>query len=62
MAKNALPFLLYGIVWSVIGVVLFSLASSLFGPRAALGIAVWLMMPVLVPSVYVSYRDIFKSA
>jgi len=60
MAKNALPFLLYGIVWSVIGVVLFSLASVLFNPRAALGIAVWLMMPVLVPSVYVSYRDIFK--
>lgn len=62
MAKNALPFLLYGVVWSIVGVALFSLASALFSPRAALGIAVWLMMPVLVPSVYVSYRDIFKSA
>jgi hypothetical protein len=61
MTRNALPFLLYGTVWTVVGVVLFSVASALFGARAALGIAAWLMMPVLVPSVYVSYRDIFKA-
>lgn len=61
MTRNTLPFLLYGIVWTVAGVALFSLASALFSPRAALGIAVWLMMPVLVPSVYVSYRDIFPA-
>jgi len=61
MTRNTLPFLLYGIVWTVIGAGLFGIASALFSARAALGIAVWLMMPVLVPSVYVSYRDIFRA-
>ncbi|MBX9630615.1 MAG: hypothetical protein K2X67_08860 [Burkholderiales bacterium] len=61
MVRNMLPFLLYSVVWLTIGVVLFSVASALFGARAALGICVWLMMPVLVPSVYVSYRDIFRA-
>lgn len=59
MIRNMLPFLLYSLVWLAIGVVLFSLGSAMFGARSALGISVWLMMPVLVPSVYVSYREIF---
>jgi hypothetical protein len=59
MARNALPFLLYGLVWLGVGVALFWLAASLLPAAVALELALWLMMPVLVPSVYVSYRDIF---
>jgi hypothetical protein len=61
MIRNMLPFLLYSLVWLAMGVALFSLGSAIFGARAALGISIWLMMPVLVPSVYVSYRDIFRT-
>jgi hypothetical protein len=59
MTRNALPFLLYGLFWLAAGFVLFRAALPLLPPAAALELALWAMMPVLVPSVYVSYRDIF---
>jgi uncharacterized membrane protein len=47
--KNMLPFLLYGII----GLVLFFLAVLPFG----LGLLI--MMPTVLASIYVSYKDIF---
>lgn len=57
--RNALPFALYTAVLIGLATVAFSLFSALGFPRVtAMEIAFWVLMPLLVTSVYVSYRDI----
>lgn len=53
--RNALAFLIYGIIIVMVLVILMPL--SLAAHQADLGI--WLLAPILVPSVYASYRDLF---
>ena len=59
MVINTLPMFVYGLVFAGVGYALYHLFAQMMKPPDAFALAVWLMMPVLVPSVYVSYRDIF---
>ena len=53
--KNILPLLIYGIVVLVPVVILAPLSLAMRQPDLAL----WLLAPILVPSLYVSYKDLF---
>lgn len=61
MLINTLPMFVYGLVFAGAGYGLYHLFAAVMEPPQAFALAVWLLMPVLVPSVYVSYRDIFGS-
>lgn len=56
--KNVMPFLLYGVIVLVPVVILAPLSLATGQPDLGL----WLLAPVLVPSIYASYRDLFVSA
>lgn len=56
--KNAIPFLLYGGVFLVAVVALTPISISF----RQYDLSVWLLAPVLVPSIYASYKDIFTVA
>ena len=56
--KNGLPFLVYGILVFVGLMLLTPFAMAL----RQTDLSLWLLAPVLVPSVYASYKDIFVSA
>lgn len=60
MVRNWPAFALYGIVWTLLGLVVFRLCLVAVKPMPALGLTLWMLMPVFVPSVYASYRDIFE--
>ncbi len=53
--RNVLAFLVYGMV--VIAVLVVLMPISLAAHQPDLG--VWLLAPILIPSLYVSYRDLF---
>lgn len=55
--RNTLPMCVYGLVLLVALVVLVSIGLQ-FGHY---DLGVWLMMPVLVPSIYVSYKEIYAT-
>lgn len=59
MLLNTLPLSVYSLVIGGVGYALFHLFASVIEAPRAFALAVWSMMPVLLPSVYVSYRDIF---
>lgn len=60
--RNSLPFTVYSLVLGGAGVVLFALASTAGLSRpAATEVAFWVLMPLIVTSVYASYRDIFRA-
>ncbi|MBL8532604.1 MAG: hypothetical protein JNL33_02015 [Betaproteobacteria bacterium] len=60
IARNSLPFFVYSLLLALIGLLLFSLATAIGLTRpAAMELAFWGLMPLLVTSVYASYRDIF---
>lgn len=61
MLINTLPMSVYGLVFAGAGYALYHLFAVALEPPEAFTLAIWIMMPVLVPSVYVSYRDIFGS-
>lgn len=56
--KNALPLLIYGLVVLVPVVILTPLSLALRQPDLGL----WLIAPILVPSIYTSYKDLFVHA
>jgi len=56
--KNALALLVYGVAVLVPMMVLTPLSLALHQPDLGL----WLLAPVLVPSIYASYRDLFQRA
>jgi len=56
--KNTLPFLLYGLTVLVPMVILMPLSLAARQPDLGL----WLLAPILVPSIYASYRDLFVRA
>jgi len=59
IVRNALPFALYTAVLIGLATVAFALFSALGLPRiTAMEVAFWALMPLMVTSVYVSYRDI----
>jgi hypothetical protein len=53
--KNMLPMLVYGLVLLACLMVLLPIGAR----SGEFDLGLWLMAPVLVPSIYVSYRDIF---
>jgi hypothetical protein len=53
--KNALPLLIYGVIVISTMVLLMPLSLAARQPDLAL----WLLAPLLVPSIYASYRDLF---
>jgi uncharacterized membrane protein len=53
--KNALPLLVYG---AVIFAALY-VAMRLLMPLRRFDLALWLLAPVLIPSLYVSYKDVY---
>ena len=53
--KNILPLLIYGMVVLVPMVILAPLSLAVRQPDLAL----WLLAPILVPSLYASYKDLF---
>jgi hypothetical protein len=55
--KNALPFLVYGIVVFAGLMLLTPFAMAL----RQTDLSLWLLAPVLVPSIYASYKDIFPA-
>ncbi|MFO1320613.1 MAG: BPSS1780 family membrane protein [Burkholderiales bacterium] len=58
--RNSMAFLVYSMVLGGAGVVLFALASAVgLSRQAATEVAFWILMPLIVTSVYASYRDIF---
>lgn len=59
MTRNWTAFVVYGVVWTLLGLVVFRLCLVAVKPMSALGLTIWMLMPVFVPSVYASYRDIF---
>jgi hypothetical protein len=59
MVRNWPAFTVYGVVWTLLGFVVFRLCLLAVKPMPALGLTIWMFMPVFVPSVYASYRDIF---
>jgi len=56
--RNILPFLVYGIAVLVPVVILMPLSLATRQPDLAL----WLLAPILVPSIYAGYRDLFVPA
>jgi hypothetical protein len=56
--KNALPFLVYG-GFVMLGVMV--LTPFMVG-LGRIDLAIWVLAPVLVPSIYASYKDIFVAA
>ncbi len=54
--RNILPFLVYGMAVLVPVVVLMPLSLTARQPDLGL----WLLAPVLVPSIYAGYRDLFR--
>ncbi len=56
--RNILPFLVYGMAVLVPVVVLMPVSLAARQPDLAL----WLLAPVLVPSIYAGYRDLFAAA
>ncbi len=56
--KNTLPFLLYGMAVLAPMVILMPLSLAVRQPDLGL----WLLAPILVPSIYASYRDLFVRA
>jgi len=56
--KNALPFLVYGLLVFVGLMLLTPFAMAL----RQTDLSLWLLAPVLVPSIYASYKDIFVPA
>jgi uncharacterized membrane protein len=56
--KNSLPFLLYGM--AVLAPMMILMPLSLAARQPDLGL--WLLAPILVPSIYASYRDLFVRA
>lgn len=56
--KNTLPFLLYGM--AVLAPMVILMPLSLAARQPDLGL--WLLAPILVPSIYASYRDLFVRA
>jgi hypothetical protein len=64
--KNMLPFLLYGIVLLVIGLIAlipFSIMTAMAGVLAAVPLLLlWILLgPVVIISIYTAYRDIYFS-
>ena len=55
--KNALPMLLYGLIVLVALMALVPIGIRL----GHYDLGLWLMTPALVPSIYVSYKDIFNA-
>jgi hypothetical protein len=56
-AKNALPMLVYGLILLAAMFVVMPFAMAL----RQLDLALWLLAPVVIPSLYVSYKDIYLS-
>jgi hypothetical protein len=56
--KNILPLLIYGMAVVVPVVILMPLSLATRQPDLGL----WLLAPILVPSIYVSYKDLFVPA
>lgn len=56
--KNMLPFLVYGVV-AFAGIVLLVPFTLAFRQP---DLSLWLLMPVLIPSIYCSYKDVFMAA
>jgi uncharacterized membrane protein len=57
--KNMTPFLVYGVVALALMIALM-LPFGMANPQANPGI--WIALPVLLPSLYASYRDVFGAA
>jgi hypothetical protein len=61
--RNGLPFVIYSAVLGGVGAVTFlALSATGMAPPVAMEAAFWMLMPLLVGSVYTSYRDIFGAA
>jgi len=56
--KNALPMLVYSLVLFALLLLVVPIGMRL----REYDLGLWLMAPVIVPSIYVSYRDIFSTA
>ena len=56
--KNTVPFLVYGIVVFMGLMVLTPVAIAL----RQIDLSFWLLAPILIPSIYASYKDIFAAA
>lgn len=56
--KNVLPLLIYGMAVVVPVVILMPLSLATRQPDLGL----WLLAPILVPSIYISYKDLFVPA
>ena len=56
--KNILPLLIYGMAVVVAVVILMPLSLATRQPDLGL----WLLAPILVPSIYISYKDLFVPA
>jgi len=60
--KNILPFLVYGVIVLVLQIIIALLLGIIsISLTGRLTIALVLMLPVLIPALYVSYKDIFPS-
>lgn len=58
--RNSLAFLVYSLILSGLGFMLFSALSAVgIGAGHALEATFWLLMPLIVTSVYCGYRDIY---
>ena len=56
--KNTVPFLVYGIVVFMGLMVLTPIAIAL----RQIDLSFWLLAPILIPSIYASYKDVFVTA
>jgi len=55
--KNALPFTVYGLF-----ILLALIVATPVGLAAGqIDLSLWLMAPVLIPTIYTSYRDLFRA-
>ncbi len=55
--KNALPFLVYGLVILVALI----LAMPVGLASGQIDLSLWLLAPVLIPTIYTSYKDLFRA-
>lgn len=63
IVRNALAFTVYTAVLAIAAWLLYSVAAALGLSRpASIEFAFWLLMPLLVTSVYAGYRDMFRVA
>jgi len=53
--QNLLPFLLYGLV----GFLALMVVTPVSLATRILDLGMWLLAPVVIPSIYASYKDIF---